>query len=174
MRWLFSVAMVLLSICGAKANTVFYVSSQNGLYSGTLTVDTLNGTVVSADVTVAGGSADFTNFVSLSQGSVSETVELAEGVVRPNTPITAFSFDFVDGGTLVGFNGGTITNAFAGVDCSQVPSGCNAIVELLGQGALSSQVAAVPEPSTWAMMILGFVGVGAMTYRRRKSAMLAA
>jgi PEP-CTERM motif len=34
--------------------------------------------------------------------------------------------------------------------------------------------AAVPEPSTWAMMILGFVGMGAMTYRRRKSAMLAA
>jgi hypothetical protein len=32
----------------------------------------------------------------------------------------------------------------------------------------------VPEPSTWAMMILGFVGIGAMTYRRRKSAMLAA
>jgi hypothetical protein len=35
-------------------------------------------------------------------------------------------------------------------------------------------VSAVPEPSTWAMMILGFVGVGAMTYRRRKNAMLAA
>jgi PEP-CTERM motif len=33
---------------------------------------------------------------------------------------------------------------------------------------------AVPEPSTWAMMILGFVGIGTMTYRRRKSAMLAA
>ena len=33
--------------------------------------------------------------------------------------------------------------------------------------------AAVPEPSTWAMMILGFAGVGFMTYRRRnKSAML--
>jgi PEP-CTERM motif len=29
-------------------------------------------------------------------------------------------------------------------------------------------VAAVPEPSTWAMMILGFAGVGYMTYRRRK------
>jgi Protein of unknown function (DUF642)/PEP-CTERM motif len=35
-------------------------------------------------------------------------------------------------------------------------------------------VAGVPEPSTWAMMILGFVGIGAMTYRRRRSAMLAA
>ena len=28
--------------------------------------------------------------------------------------------------------------------------------------------AAVPEPSTWAMMILGFAGVGFMAYRRRK------
>jgi hypothetical protein len=27
--------------------------------------------------------------------------------------------------------------------------------------------AAVPEPSTWAMMILGFAGVGFMAYRRR-------
>jgi hypothetical protein len=25
----------------------------------------------------------------------------------------------------------------------------------------------VPEPSTWAMMILGFFGVGFMAYRRR-------
>ena len=32
-------------------------------------------------------------------------------------------------------------------------------------GTLS--VAAVPEPSTWAMMILGFFGVGFMAYRRR-------
>jgi PEP-CTERM motif len=29
-----------------------------------------------------------------------------------------------------------------------------------------SAVAAVPEPSTWAMMILGFAGVGFMAYRR--------
>lgn len=28
-------------------------------------------------------------------------------------------------------------------------------------------VAAVPEPSTWAMMVLGFLGVGLMAYRRR-------
>ena len=35
-------------------------------------------------------------------------------------------------------------------------------------------VTAVPEPSTWAMMILGFAGVGFMAYRQRKSAMLAA
>jgi hypothetical protein len=34
--------------------------------------------------------------------------------------------------------------------------------------------AAVPEPSTWAMLILGFAGVGFMAYRRRNGAALAA
>ena len=38
---------------------------------------------------------------------------------------------------------------------------------------LSATIAAVPEPSTWAMMILGFAGVGYLTYRRRKTAALA-
>jgi PEP-CTERM motif len=27
-------------------------------------------------------------------------------------------------------------------------------------------VSAVPEPSTWAMMLLGFAGIGLMAYRR--------
>jgi hypothetical protein len=35
-------------------------------------------------------------------------------------------------------------------------------------------VDAVPEPSTWAMMILGFCGVGFMAYRRRSSATVTA
>lgn len=36
-----------------------------------------------------------------------------------------------------------------------------------------SAVAAVPEPSTWAMMILGFAGVGFMAYRRKGKPALA-
>jgi len=35
-------------------------------------------------------------------------------------------------------------------------------------------ISPVPEPSTWAMVILGFAGIGAMAHRRRKGAMLAA
>ena len=38
----------------------------------------------------------------------------------------------------------------------------------------SSMVAGIPEPSTWAMMVLGFAGVGFMAYRRRNSAALVA
>ncbi|MDO9061997.1 MAG: PEPxxWA-CTERM sorting domain-containing protein [Bradyrhizobium sp.] len=34
---------------------------------------------------------------------------------------------------------------------------------------LETSVAAVPEPSTWAMMILGFAGVGFMAYRRKQT-----
>jgi choice-of-anchor C domain-containing protein len=33
-----------------------------------------------------------------------------------------------------------------------------------------NRVGPVPEPSTWAMMILGFLGVGFLTYRRKKNA----
>jgi hypothetical protein len=49
------------------------------------------------------------------------------------------------------------------------------VTSFLGQADLSvAQIsAAVPEPSTWAMMIMGFAGVGYMTYRRRKTAALA-
>lgn len=35
-------------------------------------------------------------------------------------------------------------------------------------------VAAVPEPSTWAMMILGFLGLGTFAYRRRSRGLTAA
>jgi hypothetical protein len=37
-----------------------------------------------------------------------------------------------------------------------------------GFGVGTLAVSAVPEPSAWAMMILGFVGIGAMTYRRKQ------
>jgi hypothetical protein len=37
---------------------------------------------------------------------------------------------------------------------------------------VEERVSAVPEPSTWAMMILGFVGLGFMAYRGKSSATL--
>jgi PEP-CTERM motif len=40
-----------------------------------------------------------------------------------------------------------------------------------GFGVGTLAVSAVPEPSTWAMMILGFCGVGFMAYRRKSGAL---
>jgi len=34
---------------------------------------------------------------------------------------------------------------------------------------LDAQVAAVPEASTWAMMVFGFLGVGFVAYRRKQN-----
>jgi len=39
---------------------------------------------------------------------------------------------------------------------------------------LTAQISAVPEPSTWAMMILGFAGIGFMAYRRKSKPALTA
>ena len=42
-------------------------------------------------------------------------------------------------------------------------------------GTMTPITTAVPEPSTWAMMILGFVGIGFMSYRRKsRPALIAA
>ena len=41
-----------------------------------------------------------------------------------------------------------------------------------GSQAWATRVSAVPEASTWAMMILGFFGVGFMAYRRKGQAAL--
>lgn len=64
-----------------------------------------------------------------------------------------------------------LTDSFYGVNnavltTDPVAGPFGAYEETLGSGTVS----AVPEPSTWAMMILGFVGVGVMTLRRRARA----
>lgn len=39
-------------------------------------------------------------------------------------------------------------------------------------GSVTGVITAVPEPATWAMMILGFIGVGFVAYRRRSGTSL--
>jgi hypothetical protein len=63
-------------------------------------------------------------------------------------------------GSLVGFTGGTITGGFVGFPLNTF----NTYENLSG----SITTPAVPEPSTWAMMLLGFVGLGFLAHRRRR------
>jgi PEP-CTERM motif-containing protein len=44
---------------------------------------------------------------------------------------------------------------------------------IAAEDTLLAGAPAAPEPSTWAMMILGFAGIGFMTYRRRKRILVA-
>ena len=79
--------------------------------------------------------------------------------IKAHGGTTSSAFNFL----LAGLQAG---DAYFNIQTSVFPGG-----EISG---FLHEVSAVPEPSTWAMMILGFVGIGALTYRRRKSAMLAA
>ena len=81
------------------------------------------------------------------------------------------AFITLEGGTPQAFAalvaGLTADNAYLNIHTSLFPGG-----EIRG---FLVAVPAVPEPSTWAMMILGFAGVGFMGYRRRsKPALMAA
>jgi hypothetical protein len=56
---------------------------------------------------------------------------------------------------------------FFGVLESQDSGPQNVLIQLLDASTNPSTVNGVPEPSTWAMMILGFAGLGFMAYRRK-------
>jgi hypothetical protein len=99
-----------------------------------------------------GGNArgDATTTTVISLGSFSQSISLAS-----NNPLQQYSFTFItDGGNL---------------SFMDLPAGSGNVGNILDNVLL----AAVPEPSTWALMVLGFAGVGYMTYRRRKVAALA-
>jgi PEP-CTERM motif len=89
---------------------------------------------------------------------------LVNGVEKYSTSITILN-DL----KLFSFNSGTIT---AGelvtfqVDTGTAP-GCDGFCNL--STGLTASISAVPEPSTWAMMVLGFVGVGFVAYRRKRN-----
>jgi hypothetical protein len=109
----------------------------------------------------------------------------------PTTPVGQDGFGNYFNGIL--FNGNTTTNAlsFTFTDANPLSLSSFSFGAFNGNGAhpqdyftadiigkngntgvvgASSIATAVPEPSTWAMMILGFVGVGFMAYRRKGGA----
>jgi hypothetical protein len=49
------------------------------------------------------------------------------------------------------------------------PEGKTSTLKILADFTFETAAPPVPEPSTWAMMILGFAGVGFMAYRRKRS-----
>jgi hypothetical protein len=95
------------------------------------------------------------------------------------TDQTAGGGHYVFHGTSVGDSGVTIQLVLD--TTSSLFSGLPTIIDTTSSGiphegpvaGTLTIAAAVPEPSTWAMMILGFFGVGAMAYRRRNKSALA-
>jgi hypothetical protein len=75
-------------------------------------------------------------------------------------------------------HGGTLSSAFgalfAGMEDGDAYLNIHTTLFPGGEIRGNLQIAAVPETATWAMMILGFAGVGFMAYRRRSLVAVAA
>jgi hypothetical protein len=89
-------------------------------------------------------------------------------VANLSNPLTGDGLEFLatpfpsDTHLATGFNlWGNGNNSFTGY--VETPSQGSQI----DNGSATFSVSAVPEPSTWAMMILGFLGVGFVAYRRK-------
>ena len=169
---------LLSSLTSARADIIndYSVSEQlvSGNFSqadvsGTLQIDITSGQVYNANLNVAVGANPGVSLTSISQSV--DTAKTGVDVlvqnggndlgldIRTNTSNGLFPSTFAGGSVISGLDtfflssGGTIFTPF-------------------GAGSLTFESSidttpAVPEPSTWAMMIVGFCGLGFMAYRRK-------
>jgi hypothetical protein len=157
-------------ISNASASIVYDFSEASGIFnvSGTLTTDGVIGVVTASDIesfslTVSG------NPLVLTKSNTSFSLS-GSGLTASSTQLLYdFSASFGNF-TIVGAGPDGFDN-FSGTKI--VLNGISRLTAVSGSVVLGT-VSAIPEPSTWAMMILGFAGVGFMAYRRRNSAMFAA
>jgi len=127
-----------------------------GSFTFDSTTNAISGSTLSA-TGPAGGTYDLTgyNFGTLDYTLLGNTGDIIGITLAP-----------IDGSPTLGISG-------EGLYITATNSSYHEIGVITGEAVL--QVAAVPEPSTWAMMILGFFGVGFMAYRRKsKPALMAA
>ena len=194
-RLIFLIAAMVVTLSSGRANVVtFAVSGEfnNPLISmyhppeslgGTLTVDQVTGVVTAADLTVAGFS-NFTNIFHSFEffvGTWTMTILNLSGAV--------LDFQFLpspvpSSGQLVGLTSGIIQGGEIYVGCGAAIGLCHDWPnfpegnreEFFGGNSLRGELAltsAVPETSTWIMMLLGFVSLGYFAYRRNGVALAA-
>ena len=164
----FTLALVS-SICTAgmaKAVTLFY-DFNNGASDIQFTIDS-NPTPFFSNVArfLADPITDNTSFtpfeVSFFRGQYGGGIHFTDQIGQP----------YSDGNGPLGYSGQQL---FSGTTFSpELLTGTFELTDGNGHTATLT-VSAVPEPSTWAMMILGFTGIGFIAYRRKsKPALMAA
>jgi hypothetical protein len=156
-------AVVLFDVSG-QATRASDASVQS--FSGTIDIDTTAGTITAFSIqfptdpvfTLVSFSAPHAGSGWTLDSDEVGNFGLAPGITAAYD-LTLF-FSTTNTSSLVGFDGGTITGA--GVNGTGL--------SLSNYSGLTGTITAdVPEPSSWAMMILGFAGLGFIAYRRKEN-----
>jgi PEP-CTERM motif len=162
----------------ASADIIYDFTLSDGAYAsgtitGTLAVDANTSSIVNADL-VTTGLYNY-HFTIVAQ----QFLNSGFLIVSTRDPQSASSLEFPLVGNGASLFSGESTAIDTGPNAGRIfPSACLDISCAVGNPISGTftfsgeTVSAVPEPSTWAMMILGFVGVGYMAYRRKKQTAL--
>jgi hypothetical protein len=142
-----------------QLNSTYFFNTSTGLdafvYSSSLTAPTSLTSGFAADATSPVHEDGFGNFTNGITYTGPKTVQLLTFSVADPGLLSASTFAASTGGTAA-FFAADITSLVPG---REVPN-----TGAVGGLTIST---AVPEPATWAMLILGFAGIGFMAYRRK-------
>ena len=154
---------VLLTVSSASATVVYDWSFSNSTDNGSGTFDTAAAwTPGGVPITGFTGSIDGNNISSLSSYASADNMlystspHISQGGVSLVTSLDTYNLENYIGVELIKYS--VDSNGY-------VTSGAPVTFTI---------AEAVPEPSTWAMMLLGFAGLGFMAYRRKSTPALMA
>ncbi|MCG2633007.1 PEPxxWA-CTERM sorting domain-containing protein [Bradyrhizobium sp. WYCCWR 13023] len=190
-----AIAALAMVVCAsaAKADIVYSFSfGGNAPASGTITTDGTQGVLATADIlafdiTVSPGGNSY-HYTSADLGSSYQV-----GVIGLSASSAGLTFDFTAANAflyIAGADGHFCLNGASGASCdgqfgretvavgalTAPPFGASGASDPYRDATLFATpvVAAVPEPTTWAMMLLGFFGLSVFAYRRREKYICAA
>jgi hypothetical protein len=128
---------------------------------------TQNFTLTYNPFTIANGSSEGFTFLTIFDASTG-VATFSDEFQDPSTTSAVIFANTLAPGTLynIELDFSDRLNGFDSVNNNNTEQGFDVRTE----GSFTTGVGAVPEPSTWAMMILGFAGVGFMAYRRKSMA----
>jgi hypothetical protein len=142
-----------------------------GTVTGSFTLDTTTNTSYAVDLTVVGAggvnSGSLTDPTQFGTGTYEVAPGVSDATYNDGDPALQVFLTYPSGGgdLFVGSFGSSSVGSYFSPTCGGEICG----FPLSGTVLNASVTSAVPEPSTWAMMILGFCGVGFMAYRRKQN-----